>query len=121
MFEQLGKHPVFAVCIVVMILGCGEDNSTGPQLSPNSVIIRDNLFDPPVITVVLGRTVVWRHQGSTSHTVTSGTPTSNPGTIFDSGILTAGEGFQFTPTNTGTYSYFCRVHGTAMTGTINVR
>jgi len=98
---------------------CKGDNSTGPP-PENTVFIKDNFFDPGSLTITTGTTVVWRHQGQNSHTVTSGTPTQNPGALFDSGVLTNGGGFQFTFTTPGVYPYFDRVYGVAMTGTITV-
>ncbi len=103
-----------------MMLSCSNDNSTTTP-PPNTVSIRDNLFDPATLTVAVGRVVVWRHEGTGTHTVTSGTPTVNPGTLFDSGPLTNGGGFQFTFNAPGTFPYFCRTHGVAQTGTIIVQ
>ena len=116
----------YSASIIAILLGlaliysCKSDNSTTPP-PENTVAIKDNFFDPGSLTVAVGRTVVWRHQGSNQHTVTSGTPTTNPGAVFESGVLTNGGGFQFTFTTPGTYPYFCRVHGVAMTGTITVQ
>lgn len=89
--------------------------------SMNTVLIRDNFFDPPQLTVAVGRPVVWRNQGSISHTTTSGTPVSNPGALFDSQLIASGAGFTFTFSQPGTYIYFCRVHGAAMSGSIVVQ
>ncbi len=106
--------------ILAMTLSCSNDNSTSPPPT-NTVIIRDNLYDPAMLTVNVGRAVVWRHEGSNQHTVTSGSPTVQPGALFDSGPLTNGGGFQFTFSAPGTFPYFCRIHGVAHTGTITVR
>jgi plastocyanin len=102
------------------LMSCNQDNSTTPP-SNNTIAIKDNFFDPANITVAVGRPVIWRHQGTATHTVTSGTPTSNSGALFDSGALNPGGGFQFTFNSPGTYPYYCRVHGIAMTGTITVQ
>lgn len=87
----------------------------------NLIRIRDNSFDPPVLSVAVGRIVAWRHEGNNPHTVTSGTPTQDPGSLFDSGNLNNGNGFTFTFNQAGTYQYFCRIHGTMMSGTIQVQ
>lgn len=105
--------------ILATVLSCTNDNSTTPP--NNTIIIRDNLYDPATLTVNVGTPVVWRDEGSNQHTVTSGTPTVQPGALFDSGPLTNGGGFQFTFNASGTFPYFCRVHGVAHTGTITVR
>src|SRR3972149_12134992 len=108
-----------AVCgMLFAMFSCQNDNSTSPPPGDNTVDIRDNLFSPQNLTVTLGRPVLWRQQGSSQHTVTSGSPTNNPGGLFDSGLLAPGSGFQFTFNAPGTYNYFCRVHGIAMTGSI---
>jgi plastocyanin len=95
-----------------------DDTNDG---SSNEIRIRDNSFDPPVLTVGLGRTVAWRNEGQNPHTVTSGAPGSNPGALFDSGTLNPPGGFTFTFNETGNYPYFCRIHGSSMSGTIQVR
>jgi len=112
---------VISICILsflAMALSCSNDNSTSPP--NNTVIIRDNLYDPATLTVNVGRPVVWRSEGTNQHTVTSGSPTVQPGVLFESGPLTNGGGFQFTFNAPGTFPYFCRIHGVAHTGTITV-
>ena len=112
------------VCLVLLslfVLSCqSDDDSTGP--SENTVVIVDNAFTPSSITVAVGRMVAWRNQGSNPHTVTSGIPGSPAaGTLFDSGSIPAGSGYNFTFSAAGSYPYFCRLHGAAMTGVVNVR
>jgi plastocyanin len=89
--------------------------------SMNTVLVRDNFFDPTQLTVTVGRPVVWRNQGSISHSATSGTPVSNPGALFDSQLIAPGGGFTFTFSQPGTYIYFCKVHGASMSGSIVVQ
>jgi plastocyanin len=107
------------ILTIGIIYSCKSDNSSQPP-PENTVLIKDNFFDPGSITITAGSTVVWRHQGINTHTVTSGAPTVNPGVLFDSGALNSGGGFQFTFSTPGSYNYFCRVHGVAMTGTVTV-
>jgi plastocyanin len=109
-----------AFAVALVLLSCDNDNPTTPP-ADNNITIGDNFFNPPTLTVAVGRPVVWRHEGATQHTVTSGSPTSNPGGLFDSGLISPGSGFQFTFNAPGTFPYFCRVHGVAMTGTITVQ
>lgn len=68
----------------------------------------------------MGTTVKWVWNGRNPHTVTSGSPGSNAGAIFDTPILNQGAVFEFRFMDTGTFPYFCRVHGAAMSGTITV-
>jgi len=75
-------------------------------------------FVPSDITIPLGEAVNWTWVGN-NHSVTSGTQ-FNPDGIFDSGIKNVGTHFSYTPTASGTYPYYCTVHGAMMTGTITV-
>ena len=76
-------------------------------------------FLPYEETVAKGATVTWSNDDSAAHTVTSGTPTGGPDGLFDSSIFMAGNSFEFTFDDAGTYDYFCMVHPW-MTGIINV-
>lgn len=91
-----------------------------------AVTIGDNFFSGPQgsgdITVQAGDTVKWTNNGNNPHTVTSGTDSSAPGALFDSGNLSRGDNFSFRFTNPGEYRYFCRVHGGGtMSGTVTVQ
>lgn len=108
--------------VVLTLASCNlnqNDTPTGP--SNNTIIIRDNSFNPATLTIAVGRVVLWKNEGASQHTVTSGTPTSNPGAIFDSGILGPNGGFTFTFGQAGQYPYYCKVHGVAMVGTVIVQ
>jgi plastocyanin len=86
-----------------------------------SISIGDNFFSPSNLTVSVGDTVQWVNNGNVVHTTTSGTPSSNPGQLFDSGNLSRGETFSFRFTAPGSFQYFCRIHGISMSGTITVQ
>ncbi len=87
----------------------------------NKVSLKDLAFNPNSITVKVGTTVTWTNDetGGIQHTVTSGAPNA-PSGVFDSGTLNPGQSFQFTFRNPGTFTYFCKIHGAAMTGTVVV-
>jgi plastocyanin len=112
---------ILTIFIVLFITVSCEFNNDDDPADSNLIRIRDNSFDPPVLSVVVGRPVAWRHEGSSPHTVTSGSPTSNPGALFDSGTVRNGGGFTFTFSEAGIYPYFCKIHGAMMSGTIQVR
>lgn len=100
-------------------------NSTVASSTPtasSSVSLKNVAFVPNSITVSVGTTVVWTNDetGAIPHTVTSGAPDAPNGT-FESGTLYPGQSFQYTFAKTGTYPYYCRIHGAAMTGTVIVR
>ena len=81
-------------------------DGAGPDCSQTK-----NCFNPDVLNVAPGTTVVWQNNDKVSHTVTSGNPSDNQtGTIFDSSLIPAGKSFTFTFNNPGTYNYFCQVH-----------
>ncbi|HSP07478.1 MAG TPA: cupredoxin domain-containing protein [Acidobacteriota bacterium] len=81
--------------------------------SSASVTVGDNFFSPSTLTVQSGTTVQWVFSGRNPHTVTSSTG------VFDSPQMTSGN-FEFRFATPGTFNYFCRVHGQAMSGTITV-
>jgi len=70
-------------------------------------------FDPPILAVSKGTTVLWKNDDSSLHTVTSGTAEGDqPGAIFDSSYLAAGNSFQWTFNDVGTFDYYCTLHPT---------
>lgn len=86
-----------------------------------SVSLRNTSYNPKTITVRVGTQITWTNSESAGipHTVTSGAPNAPNGT-FDSGTLNPGQTFQFTFNTPGTFAYYCRIHGAAMTGTVTV-
>ncbi len=76
-------------------------------------------FLPYEETVAKGASVTWSNDDSAAHTVTSGTPSGGPDGLFDSSIFMAGNSFEFTFDDAGTYDYFCMVHPW-MVGIVNV-
>ena len=67
-------------------------------------------YEPDLVTVTVGNTVSWANDDEQVHTVTSGTPTSGPDGLFDSGIMAAKASFHYTFDAPGTYDYYCIVH-----------
>ncbi len=73
------------------------------------------------ISITAGDTVTWTNQGALLHTATSGSESSSPGALFDSGNLSPGQAFSFRFLDAGVFPYFCLVHGSSlMKGTITV-
>jgi manganese oxidase len=87
-------------------LAAAPSLTTEPSLAAAdaTVYVRDNFYTPNIITIPLGTSVTWEHQGQVEHTVT------NLRGLFDSGTLTNGMSFTFTATEPGRYDYFCRFH-----------
>jgi plastocyanin len=87
-------------------------------------------YKPGSLTITDGTTVKWSNSTAAPHTVTRCTTTAcsgtGPGTGTDSSFTNgsiAGNGsFSHTFHGTGTYNYYCQVHGFAvMHGTITVK
>jgi len=76
-------------------------------------------YDPEVIDVKVGTTVLWENVDNTMHTATSGNPDLGADGVFDSDILSAGDTYEFTFTDVGSYDYYCILHPW-MVGTVNV-
>ena len=84
----------------------------------------DGCYTPYTATVDLGGDVTMTNTDPTGvHTFTSGTVdgfTPQPDGVFDSGVLMSGDAFDWTPTEAGTYPYYCMLH-TWMIGEIIVQ
>ena len=78
------------------------------------VSVKDNLFAPAIIHAKVGQKITWNLRGQISHTVTA-----SQGAKFDSGPLSPGQSFSYTPKKAGTIQYLCSFHQ-GMVGTIVV-
>ena len=88
--------------------------STAPPGDDGSVLIENFFFGPNDISISVGDTVTWTNdQGSTGHTTTS-----DDG-IWGSSVLSAGDTFEHTFDEAGTFAYFCSIHP-SMTASITV-
>jgi plastocyanin len=79
-----------------------------------SVDVKDNPFAPAMIQAKVGQKITWSLRGQISHTVTA-----SQGAKFDSGPLSPGQSFSYTPKKAGTIQYLCSFHQ-GMVGTIVV-
>ncbi len=68
------------------------------------VEIKGFAFDPQSITVKKGTTVTWTQRDSVRHTVTS------DDNLFDSGLLSKDQSWNYTFDDIGTFSYYCTPH-----------
>ncbi|MTK14149.1 MAG: hypothetical protein F8N39_19420 [Clostridiaceae bacterium] len=76
---------------VIAISGCTSQS--------NTVTINNMAFSPSTLTIPAGTTVTWINKDNTAHEVVSDTG------LFDSGILAAGDSFNYTFNNAGNYEY----------------
>jgi plastocyanin len=89
------------------------------------VQIQDNFYAPTEVTILIGESVTWTSAGNNAHTVTSDA-------VFDSSpdcpgavdplhqCMHKGDKFSLTFNTAGRFSYHCKVHGDAMSGTVIV-
>jgi plastocyanin len=88
--------------------------------APTVVTLSGTSFSPSNVTIAVGETVRWV-VGNGSHTVTPDNP-GQPGVWSGTGLLGAGQQFEFTFTTAGEYDYHCIPHESlGMTGTITVQ
>jgi plastocyanin len=123
--------PLFA-CLLTLgtlaIAGCGgSDSSSAKDTTPAktaaaagagggvAVDAIDITFKPQTATAKVGEKVTWTNKDQIAHTVTSKTGPEK----FDSGTLSGGDTFSFTPKQAGTYQYVCLIHP-SQTGTLTV-
>ncbi|HLE39188.1 MAG TPA: hypothetical protein VJA44_06000 [Acidimicrobiia bacterium] len=95
--------------------------TTGPTTTttnpcPGCIVVTNNMFSPASRTVLPGATVGWSFQQGT-HTTTSDPSSAE---TWDSGNTSSGTFFYHMFNVPGTFTYFCSVHGAAMSGSITV-
>ena len=76
-------------------------------------------YDPEVIDITIGTIVTWENLDNTMHTATSGNPDAGADGVFDSDIMSAGDKYEVTFNDAGSYDYYCILHPW-MVGTVNV-
>ena len=79
-----------------------------------TVEIENLAFTPQDIMIPVGETVQWINLDLVLHTSTSDT------LVWDSGLLSNGDTFEFTFNDAGVYPYHCGVHPLTMTGSVTV-
>ena len=60
--------------------------------------------------VGVGEVIAFSNTDTATHTFTSGHPGVSPTGLFDTGLMMAGNSFEYTPITSGETSYFCMVH-----------
>ena len=108
------RYGLLAVLAVVTL--------TAPvHAATHNVTIQLTAFDPAILTVHVGDTVVWRNNSFLQHTVTRGNNCQGTPGGFNSGIMDPAAEFSFTFTSAGAFDYFCLLHCLAgMRGTVTV-
>jgi plastocyanin/uncharacterized membrane protein YozB (DUF420 family) len=109
--EQINKGPTNSVMQIAQLLGA--DTALPPVVveqvhsDPNTVIVnvQDFRFDPNILTIRQGTTLIFVNQGHAKHTVTADNGK------FRSGEIAPGKSFSFTFDGAGTFQYYCEFHG----------
>lgn len=121
------------ICAVLVLAACGGAASpasataapsggaaTAAAAAGSDVTVQGFAFSPGSLEVKVGTKVTWTNKDGTTHTTTSGTPTSKDGK-WDGQLSGSGGTFSFTFPQAGTFAYFCQIHGSAMTAMVVVR
>ncbi len=107
------------LCLILFtVISCSKSSDPVP-VNNNPVItvdiaINGMTFSPASKTVAKGTVVKWTNNDGNPHTVTA-----NNGS-FDSGTIAAGSSYSYTASVAGTFTYYCIIHGVAMSGTLIV-
>jgi nitrite reductase (NO-forming) len=100
-----------------------DNKATQVSIVKGATTLNNKAFSPNHIKIKIGSTVIWTNDDNNIHTVTSGVSnTPNVGQIFDSGLtslISPSKTYSHKFTNTGEFSYFCRIHPN-MVGEIEV-
>ena len=113
------------------VAGCGsddDDTTSTPAAAPPppppasaasggelKITMKDIKYVPEQATAKVDQKIVWENtDGQIPHTVTA-----TDGADFDSGNMSAGDTFEYTPSKAGTISYVCKIHPNQK-GTIEV-
>ena len=122
--EALMKRLIYIFIImslfVISMTSCKTNDAVGDgtEIPPaNTVYIYDNFFLPSTLTISTPNTIItWVNKGSSSHTVTVGTP-NTPEELsgilqekFNSGTLAPGLSFKHTFQWEGDWNYYCQIH-----------
>lgn len=110
-------HPWMVASIVIE----AAKEPTKVSIPEGAALLEDGqiYYDPEVLNISVGTTVLWDNVDNTMHTATSGNPDDGVDGVFDSDILSAGDTYQFTFADAGNYDYYCILHPW-MIGTVNV-
>src|SRR5687768_5207013 len=105
------------VALAVALTGCGEDEPELVEGVQEPVDALDNSFAPEEITVQAGTEIVFANKGRNEHNVIpaeEGQFEEIPKEDLEPGAAPVTRRF----TETGTFDYYCSIHGTATTGMI---
>ncbi len=97
--------------LILMLLSTSPVSAAVPK-----VTMTNHAFTPQTRTVKIGKSLKWKNISTKRHTATPTVTWSWAGVDVPAGTTSS----LVTPTQTGSYPYFCSVHPTKMQGTLNV-
>ena len=100
------------LAVAVCIVGLAASDPAEPKT--HTVTIEGMRFQPEVLTVSRGDTIVWVNRDLVPHTATSGSGS------FDSKTIQADESWKYTAGTRGDFAYICAFHPT-MKATLHVQ
>ena len=98
---QLMRHALLARVAAVVLLTAGFANA---EAATHTVVIEGMSFQPAVIEVKAGDTIVWENKDIVPHTVTAKAP------HVESGEIGMGKSWTYQAKKPGTIHYICRYH-----------
>ena len=101
---------------LLLVLGCLL--AAPAAASAADVSVGDNFFGPKTVQIQPGDTVNWTWTGFAAHNVRA-----DPGQTerFKSDVMSgSGKTYQHTFAKAGRFTYFCEIHGPAMSGVVEV-
>ena len=104
--------PVVAAA-VLFAAGCGGSGTSGPVAATEVEMVKSYSFDPKVIEIEAGDTVIWTNEDNFTHTVQVEGQEDHK--------VEQGESVEITFDEPGTYDYVCTLHSQDMDGTVIVK
>jgi plastocyanin len=91
-----------------------QKNLTAVSIEPDAADLGDKAFNPSIVDIKVGDTIVWTNNDPVIHTIVEGSPssTSVPANGFNSEFLNQGMTFKHTFDKSGIFNYYCSIHPT---------
>ena len=110
--SNLSSSNTDAVSTITRTIGTVEESGFSQQCAVS--MGGDGCYNPVNLSANVGDKIIMTNADSTGvHSFTSGTVdgfTPSPDGTFDTGILMSGDSFEWTPTVSGEYPYYCMLH-----------
>jgi plastocyanin len=91
-----------------------QKNLTAVSIEPDAADMGDKAFNPSIVDIKVGDSIVWTNNDPVIHTIVEASPssTSVPVNGFNSEFLKQGMTFKHTFDKSGIFNYYCSVHPT---------